>query len=79
MKICISDLKFNPTLLQQPNMTQDIAINEFGYQVVEIPDNCYNCAREDFDLTNGHYTFNKAKYDARIERHVIEKQQKQVN
>lgn len=74
MKICISETKFNPTFLTQPQTNEEMAINQFGYQIVEIPNECSNCAREDFDLVNGVYVFNQTKYNERIAQRALEKQ-----
>ena len=61
MKICIKENNFNPTLLEQQWATEQIA-HDMGYTIVEIPDECYDCAFGDF---NNDFTFNTERYTVR--------------
>lgn len=69
MKICIKENSINPTFFDQDWATDEIAA-QLGYAVVEIGDEYYDCAFEDF---NEDFTFNVEKYTVRKRKRVAEK------
>lgn len=64
MKICIKENSINPSFFTQKWATNEIA-QKLEYQIIEIPENCYDCDYSDFYKENNLFKFDINKYNQR--------------